>query len=120
MHTEYNEQDWAALCEATDALFAECGSRPRAFQEACRRNPGLNSTPPTTSQAPATPGATQGHPEDSPIVRACEALAAAATPAAGDPLTRATPAPQDVSGPEGSPIVKACERLSAAAPRAAQ
>jgi hypothetical protein len=121
MNAEYNERDWAALCATTDTLFAEFGSRRLAFAEACRRNPGLSATPPTTSQAPvATPGATQGRPEDSPIVRACEALAAAATPAAGDPLTRATPAPQEVSGPEGSPIVKACERLSAAATRAAQ
>lgn len=94
MHTEYNEQDWAALCATTDTLFDEFGSRPRAFAEAVRRNPGLSATPPTTSQALATP--TPGD----PLGRAIERLSA-------------TLAPQEVSGPEGSLIVKACEASAA-------
>jgi hypothetical protein len=114
MHTEYNLHDWAALCAATDALFAECGSRPRAFKEACRRNPHLNATPPTTSQAPATPGATQGRPEDSPIVKACAAAAARAVTA------RSTEPPGDRLGavgnaldPSQSAVVRACEARAA-------
>ena len=102
MNAKYNEDDWAALCATTDKLFAEFGSRRLAFAEAVRRNPGLNATPPTL-QPVATPGATQGRPEDSPIVRACEALAARAAVAPG-----ATPA---------DPLMRAVERLGG---RAAQ
>jgi hypothetical protein len=80
MNAEYNERDWAALCATTDTLFAEFGSRRLAFAEACRRNPHLSATPPTTSQALA-PQEVSG-PEGSPIVKACERLSAAATRAA--------------------------------------
>ena len=134
MNAKYNEDDWGVLCAATDALFAEYGSRPRAFQEACRRNPHLNGTPPGTSQAPATPGATQGPPEDSPIVRACEAAARLAAKTAGTGAGKAqappaTPTPDDPLGRaverllaagqataeadvEASPLLKACARLA--------
>jgi hypothetical protein len=102
MTTIQNERDWNKLW---------------AFRAACR---------PSTVQVPVAEG--------SPLARAAARLAAKtagtgagtaqappATPAAGDPLTRAierlsaTPAPQEVSGPEGSLIVKVCEAAAARA-----
>jgi hypothetical protein len=99
MNTKYDAHDWSLLCATTDTLFAEFGSRRLAFAEACRRNPYLNATPPSTVQALA-PQEASG-PEDSAVVKACEALAAAPTKAPGasgaaapdatpaDPLMRA-------------------------------
>ena len=109
MHIENNERDWNALW---------------IFREACRRKPGLNATPPSL-QAPVAEG--------SPLARAVarlaaktastgagKAQAAAATPAADDPLGRANErlvaagqATAEAPAVDDSPLAKACKRLGA-------
>jgi hypothetical protein len=112
MHIEYNERDWAALCGAADTLFAEFGSRRLAFAEAVRRNPGLSATPPTTSQALA-PQEVSG-PEGSPIVKACEALAArAVTARSTEPRGDRLGAVGNALDPSQSAVVRACEARAA-------
>lgn len=73
MHTAYDEHDWSALCALTTTLAPEFGGRPAAFREAVRRNPHLNSTPPSTVAI----GTAQL--ENSPLAKACERLIAAAS-----------------------------------------
>jgi hypothetical protein len=66
--------DWIRLCQITDELFAEFGSRPYAFAEACRRNPHLDSTAPNGMSGPAP----FAHAEASGAVRTVEQLIAEA------------------------------------------
>lgn len=50
----HNESDWDRLCDETDLLMqtGHFPGRHEAFQEAVRRNPNLNPTPPSTLSTP--------------------------------------------------------------------
>ncbi len=57
----HDESDWDRLCDETDLLMqtGRFPGRHEAFQEAVRRNPNLNPTPPSTlSTRPLRPAAT--------------------------------------------------------------
>jgi hypothetical protein len=83
---------WNALCGLTTELKEECGSRPNAFREACRRRPDLAADAIDPTGKPVAPRAKGAKPtavgtapksfeeamvaaNQNPLVKACERLA---------------------------------------------
>jgi hypothetical protein len=86
-----SNESWDALCVLTTKLASEFGGRPAAFKEACRRRPDLAAEatdsqgnfliPRAAKSAHEVEGSTFAVYQalsESPVVKACEALAAAA------------------------------------------
>ena len=58
-HGKHSEKDWTALCALTDGLVPNYASRREAFDEAVRRNPHLNATPPSHGDVKIYSGTTK-------------------------------------------------------------
>lgn len=98
-----SNEAWNTLCATTTELLPQFGSRPAAFQEACRQRPDLAATAIDPMGKPVTPqrGTPAGETRPS-------------RPIASDLSEQPTPQSltEQFAACANSPLVKACEQLA--------